>query len=195
MTHCIRHRLAAFGTILLLLLLSGCQGGGSALVVPDGVKTTPETDWRTLLFDEMNTPERGNNTFQRDDDAVAEQMLECLRSVSENNAAAAEEMLTENGVNGYAVGAPDIRYMLGESDKDDSISNESVTCLAGHAIVPQELAGDAALWDADTLKRFADTLIENRCRISLNPDKPQADHVGFAKGEIGNKTFVLAVFR
>lgn len=195
MTHCIRHRFAAFGIALLLLALSGCQNSREALITPGGTDSVPGTDWKTLLFDEMNDPSRGKNTFQRDDDAVAEQMLECIKSVSEENAAAAEEKLTENGVNGYAIGAPDIRYALGELDKNNSISNESVTCLVGHVIVPQEQAGDVALWDEDTIKRFADVLIENRCRISLNQDKPRADYVGFAKGKIGDKTFVIAVFR
>ena len=195
MTHCMRHRFAAFGIALLLLFLSGCMSNRSALVMPDDTEPVPGTDWRTMLFNDMNAPEKGKNTFQRDDDAVAEQMLECVRSISEENAAAAEEKLTENGVNGYAIGAPDIRYVLGEQDKNSGIADESETCLVGYAIVPQEQAGDVALWNEDTIKQFANRIIEDRCWISLNRDKPRADRVSFAKGEIGKKMFVIAVFR
>ena len=195
MTHCIRHRLTALGIVLLLLLLSGCQGGGGALVLPDGTVPAPTADWRTLLFNEMNAPERGTAAFQRDDDKTAEQMLDCIRSLSEENAATAKEILTENGVDGTAVGALDIRYVLGEQDKNNSIADGSVNCQVGYVIVPPELAGDAAVWDADTIKRFAYALIETRCKISDNEDKPQASRVGFAKGKIGAETFVIVVFR
>lgn len=195
MTHCIRYRFAAFGIALLLLFLSGCMSNRNVLVTPDETEPMPGTDWRTLLFDEMNDPNRGKNTFLRDDDAVAEQMLDCVRSIAEEDAAAAEEKMTENGVNGYAIGAPDIRYALGELDKNSGIADESETCLVGYAIVPQEQAGDVALWDEDMIKQFADRIIEGRCLISLNKDKPRADRVSFAKGKIGEKTFLIAVFR
>ena len=195
MTHCIRHRFAAFGIALLLLLLSGCQGGGGgAVVTPDKINPAPGTDWRTLLFDEMNAQSKGTVVYQRDDDAAAGQMLDCVRSISEN-AAAAEEKLKDNGQDGYAIGARDIRNKLKEQDADNSISNQSVTCLVGYAVVPQEQAGDVALWDAAAIEQFAAAPIRSRCYVSLNKDTPQASHVGFAKGEIGNKTFVIAVFR
>lgn len=195
MTHCMRHRFETFGIALLLLLLSGCQGGGAALAVADGTGVLPETDWRTLLLNEINAPDKGNGTFLRDDDAMAEQMLDCVCSVSENNAALAEEKLTENGVNGYAIGASDIRNGLKELDEKNGITAGSETCLVGYAIVPQEQAENAALWDGDMIKQAADRLFRNRCKISVNGNRPSADRVSFAKGKIGNRTFIIGVFR
>lgn len=188
-------RTAVFGMILCLLLFSGCQLGNGTLVAPgldDPAAGEETTAWQTLLLNEMKAYRTGYSAFSRDDDAMAEKALQCVKARSGDDAAQAEAMLKEytGDTEGYATGYIDIASGLG-------IGTKEKTYLIGYAIVPPEDVGREAMWESSgTAKQLAGRIMQDRCFVALNEEQSASpDHVGFAAGDIGGRRFIIALFR